>query len=128
MTIIDPIKLREELDQFYGTQEYTRWSPLFRSIVLTDGAKYLADQANVYWFMDLIASHQINPKVRCEYFQVWKFIRQDEGALIICEDGNDNEIVRQVLKYADFPFDNFSIWAIEGGPQNTRVILLPSEY
>jgi hypothetical protein len=128
MTKIDPIKLQSDLDQFHGTQEYTRWSPLFRSLVLTDGAKYLAEKAGAFWFMDLIASHQSNPKVKTEYFQVWKFIRQGEGALIVCEDGNYNKITQQEVEYSDFPLDNFALWAIEGGPQNTRVIMLPSEH
>ena len=38
-----------------------RWSPLFRQMVLTDGAKFVADNGGAhgaYWLMDAIASHQ----------------------------------------------------------------------
>ena len=34
---------QSELDQFTGTKGYTRWSPLFRRMVLTDGTKFVAD-------------------------------------------------------------------------------------
>ena len=49
------------LDQFIGTEGYTRWSPLFRRMVLTDGAKFVADNGGrngAYWLVDAIASHQ----------------------------------------------------------------------
>ena len=46
---------------FSGTEEYHRYSPLFRRMLLTDGAKYVADNGGghgAYWLMDAIASHQ----------------------------------------------------------------------
>ena len=44
-----------ELDQFTGTEGYIRWSPLFRRMVLTDGAKFVADNGGAhgaYWLVD----------------------------------------------------------------------------
>lgn len=42
------------LTEFTGTERYYRIS---RKHLLTDGTKFLADQAQCYWMMDAIASH-----------------------------------------------------------------------
>ena len=57
--------LLAELAQFTGTQTYTR---ITRRHLLTDGARYLADQAECYWLMDAVASHldEIGRKFRRE--------------------------------------------------------------
>ena len=39
---------------FTGTQQYYQ---LNRHVVLTDGTRYLADEAGAYWLMDAIASY-----------------------------------------------------------------------
>lgn len=49
----------EVLDTFTGTGSYYNYSPIFRNVVLTDGAKYVADHGGkhgAYWLMDAIAS------------------------------------------------------------------------
>ena len=43
-----------QLTQFIGTQRYYRIS---RRYLLTDGTKYLAENAEYFWVMDAIASH-----------------------------------------------------------------------
>ena len=43
-----------QLNQFIGTEKYYRIS---RRHLLTDGTKYLAEQAACFWLMDAIASH-----------------------------------------------------------------------
>ena len=57
-----PLKDKQsQLAQFSGTDGYIRWSPLFPRMVLTDGAKFVADNggtSGAYWLMDAIASHQ----------------------------------------------------------------------
>ncbi len=50
-------QIKSDLKQFIGSITYTRFSPLFPNVVLTDGAKYLADECGAYWLMDMIASH-----------------------------------------------------------------------
>lgn len=114
--------LKNSLAQFSGTENYHRWSALFK-YVLTDGAKFLADEAKAYWFMDLIASHQGYAKVRNEPFQVWALtVGNDKTAMAICDDGNENELSRQFVPYTDFPLSEVKVYFIDG------VILLPSEY
>jgi hypothetical protein len=37
---------------------------------MTESGVFLAKTANAFWLTDLIASHQLNPRVRAEEFQV----------------------------------------------------------
>ena len=118
------------LAQFIGSEEFVRYSPmLFKRTILTDGAVYLAEQAGAYWLMDIISSHQSNPKVRGEAFQTWKLQPYKNGAIAVCEDGNKNVVVTQKIPYTDFPFINgeeFKLFATDNGQY--LIIMLPSEY
>lgn len=114
---------------FTGSEEFIRYSPLFRKTLLTDGANYVAAAAGAYWLMDIISSHQ--PRLRNQPFQVWKLIpnKTTSGAKAVCEDGNSNQLITQKLPYTDFPFINgeeFILWAADNGQGIT--IMLPSEY
>jgi hypothetical protein len=58
---------------------------------------------------------------------VWKleYIDKEEGdeAVLICEDGNKNEITRQEISYTDFPLSEGIKFFLDSG-----VLMLPSEY
>jgi hypothetical protein len=43
-----------QLSYFTGTERYYR---ITRKHLLTDGTKYLAEEAECFWMMDAIASH-----------------------------------------------------------------------
>lgn len=120
---------RDNLSQFVGSQKFTRWSPLFQNHVLTEGALYVAENAGAYWLMDLIASYQGERKFKEEDFQVWEIhVDLEKGkAVVICTDGNDNEIQRQLIPSTDFPVEKFSLWA-ERNDFGGVTILLPSEH
>src|SRR4051812_32551772 len=47
----------ENLEQFSGTENYYRFT-FDSDVLLTDGAKYVADNASAYWLMEAIASYQ----------------------------------------------------------------------
>ena len=124
---ISPADLKLELAQFSGSDTFTRWSILFRNSVLTEGVAYLAEQAQCYWLMDLIASHQTSRKVRAEGFQTWNLSKVNNKWTAIADDGNGNVIAKQVLDYSDFPLDSIKLFAVQnelGG----ITIMLPGEY
>ena len=79
------------LSQFTGSEHWYRHG-LVRSILFTDGAKYVADAAGAYWLLDEIALAQCFVKaVAAEEFQVWKLtVKPDNAATLTCEDGNTN--------------------------------------
>jgi hypothetical protein len=121
-----------DLNRFTGTEAYYRWSALYPNFVLTDGAKYVAEEGKAYWLMDVIASWQAEPKVNKERFQVW-ILTVDDGARaeVVAEDGNGHVLALQMIGYTDFPLQQIKLYAsYRGWHQDDRymVILLPSEY
>lgn len=120
-------EIREALPNFYGTQEWHIWSVLYRNFLLTDGAKYLADSADAYWLMDLIASYQPRLQAIGETFQTWTLtVFANNSAKVTCDDGNGHTLVTQKMDYTTFPLEEIKLFAI--GTMQELVILLPSEY
>lgn len=126
-----PKLTQADLDQFIGTSCYYRY--LF-GLKLTDGVKYLADNAGggAYWLLDIIASYQTSKKVRGEGFQLWELklvekskdphINNQPAVVTMKSDSDRPNIVRQTIMHTDFPLESVKLYLIDG------VILLPSEY
>ena len=111
-----------QLNQFIGTEKYYRIS---RRHLLTDGTKYLAEEAECFWMMDAIASHLC--EIGTEDWFVSVRVQVTEGrAVMIYEDGNDREHARQEIPYTDFPLNSITLYAC--WDQENWVIMLPSEY
>jgi hypothetical protein len=129
--------LERDLTHFYGTDGYCRWSILFPDMVLTDGAKFLAERAGAYWLMDAIASHQKSARRRNEAmqdFQVWT-LTVDESRRAILAGSHDSggghkgaPTIRQVIEYTDFPLAEQKLYVAPLGDGRHSVIMLPSEY
>ena len=112
------------LPQFYGTENYYQWSPIFRNFLLTDGAKYIAEACDAYWLVDLFASHL--PSYKDEGFAVLYLKVKDGKAVAQIEDGNGKVLAKQKIDYTNFPLDQIVLYC---SPQDdTFVVLLPSEY
>ena len=90
-----------DLNNFTGTENWHKFG--LTPILATDGAKYVADHAGAYWLLDEIALAQHNKKIKAEEFQVWKLAVNDHKAVLTCEDGNDNVVMRKRIEYTDFP-------------------------
>lgn len=122
------------LAQYTGTEQYHRWSILFRNMVLTDGAMYVAKNGGshgAFWLMDAIASHQ--PAARkhqalCE-IQFWKLrVNADRSCTLECRADSDKPVlIKQDIEYTDFDRDEIELWVQPGG-EGYWVIMLPSEY
>ena len=114
------------LPNFYGSENYYALSPLFRNFVMTDGARYLAENAGAFWLMDAVASHL--GSYRDEDFVVAKFLRAkaSNGWILRLEDGNDEVLADQLIGYSDFPLDEITLYVEYDG--TNHVILLPSEH
>lgn len=130
-----------DLNQFTGTEEYHKFSILFRRHVLTDGVKHVAEKCGAFWMMDAICSY--HPKVMknqmLQEMQIWKFkkTKGSSGILTCWKDTGPGEkpLITQKIDYTNF-FDKFdgdeiSFYVIPGETiedGNLWVILLPSEY
>jgi hypothetical protein len=112
-----------ELSRFTGSEHWYRHG-LVRSIVFTDGAKYIADQAGAYWLLDEIAlAQRFDKKVGAQEFQVWKLaVNADDTAVLTCEDGNGNTVFSKAIEFTDFPRDGVELWF------ENNTIYLPSEH
>jgi wobble nucleotide-excising tRNase len=114
------LNVNDQLYQFSGTQAY-HTSPTVPH-QYTDGVQYLAQTFNCYWLLRLIGfqSNQIDA-----YLQVWKLKRcqsEDDEFVLICEDGNRNQLYQVEILYSDFKGDEVTLYLIN------EILLVPSEY
>lgn len=116
--------LTQELAHFTGTPAYYR---LYPTVVLTDGTKYLADQASCYWLMDVYASHLLTAiDGELEPFTCLNLVKDNDSALIQIDDGNGVILAEQHVEFTDFPLEAIKLFAC--WTDDYWVILLPSEY
>ena len=112
-----------ELKQFTGSEHWYRHA-INRSILYTDGAKYVAEAGGAYWLLDEIALIQpYEKRVSKEAFQVWTLsVNPDHTATLKCEDGNGHTVFEKEIEYTDFPLSSITLWV------TNNTIFLPSEY
>jgi hypothetical protein len=114
------------LPNFYGTEHWTRYSPmLFPKVLLTDGAAYIAQSCDAYWLMDMISSHL--PSVKDGWCVAMLGQFGDKWEFKLIDDVPANRIwAKQTIEATDFPLDSIKFYAQSDGEH--WVIMLPSEY
>lgn len=112
-----------ELAQFSGTDNYYR----YHSLLLTDGAFYLAERAECFWLMDVIWSHAIEKRwYGNEDFITCKLTVQDSVGEVVFDDGNGKVLVTQHIPFTDFPLNTIQVFIVRG--DRNLVVMLPGEY
>lgn len=114
-------ELLSNLSQFIGAEKYYR---ITHRHLLTDGTKYLAEQAECFWLMTAIASHL--PKQFHEYFAVVNLTVKNSTAQLTLDDGNGNVFAQQFIEYTDFSISELKLYCAFDGEY--WVIMLTSEY
>lgn len=117
-------EILNEMGYFIGTESYHRLSPW---LVLTDGAKWLAESAECFWLFDIVSS--IVPmmrKVKESFLHVKLTVQDDNSAVVLVDDGNGGALYKQNIEYTDFPLKSFSFFVSDGGEY--YVAMLKSEY
>ncbi|MBD2278859.1 DUF6876 family protein [Aphanizomenon flos-aquae] len=134
--MISPEELQQSLKHFTSTDNYYRH---LLSICHTDGIQYLAQEAQCYWLIDVIASHQTKKLLADQMlkdFQLWLLVVGDSHefikpkphhqAVVTCwGDTPDPEItpyIRQDIEFTDFPLPEIKLFLVQG------VLMLPGEY
>jgi hypothetical protein len=114
---------RAELRKFTGSETWYRHG-LVRSVLFTDGAKYVAESCGAYWLLDEIAFAQKGePAVAAEAFQFWKLaVKPDQTGTLTCEDGNGHAVFTKALEFTDFPAEGVGLYFVSG------TTMAPSEY
>lgn len=120
-----------DLNQFTGTEQYHKASILY-DLNLTDGIKYLCDNASCYWLIDIIGSVQHKPLIKQNSsFIVWEIKRVGKGFIVKAySDYNSkdepynkaNTLYTQKGEYADFVLNELQFY------QCGNVVMLKSEY
>ena len=101
-------EIYEELPNFYGSYNFTRWSILTKS-VLTDGALYIAESAQAYWLFDAIESHV--RRLKLDMTQSILHVQEDNTATLDIDDMDGNIVASQLIQYTDFPLKEIKIWS-----------------
>jgi hypothetical protein len=116
--------LKDALKQFTGTTAYYK---LFPRLLLTDGAKFLADNAESYWLFDVFASYLLTAiDGDQEPFTCLVLTKESDSALIQITDGNARLLAEQHIEFTDFALDTIKLYGCWDG--SYWVVLLPSEY
>lgn len=118
MMAFDPTALA----QLTGTERRYR---LNRRCLITDGAKYLADETGAYWLLDAAASYLLELGTT-DWFVLVRLVVSDSAALLTLEDGNGNVRASQQIPYTDFPLPEQVLYACWDGEH--WVLMLPGEY
>ena len=118
-------EILHNLAQCTGTEAYHRWSPLFPKTVLTDGVKWLAENAECFWLMDVIGSVQQMPKIKAEAFLTATYNKK--AGKVVISDGDRDTLYGQEVSSPTFPLEEIMLFVCEG-EEGIRVIMLPSEY
>jgi hypothetical protein len=116
-------EIQDNLPYYYGSEERHKFSILYPKVLLTDGAKYIADSCQAYWLFDVIASYLSKVK---DVFYVAKLVVNGKTATFTLDDGNKNILVTQNIEFTDFPLEGISLYVMLDGTNWT--ICLPSEY
>ena len=134
MAMMNAETLLQNLQHFCGSEQYYKH---WLGLCYTDGIKYLAENAQCFWLIDAIASHQptANKNQRLREFQLWflhvgnahEFIKPKAGnaAVLTCwEDtpkAESKPVIIQQIPFTDFPLKEIKLYLKE------KILLLPDE-
>lgn len=109
------------LDNFMGSEHFYR---IYPNVIITEGVKFLCEQAQCFWLVDAIFSYQTIKNVAKEPFQVIDLTvdLENQTGLIVVTDGNGVELTRQELEYTDFLLSKIRLYYTD------QTVLLPREY
>jgi hypothetical protein len=123
-------EINANLAQCCGTEDYHKhWLGFF----YTDGVKFLSDNAEAHWLLDIIGSYQ--PKCRKDNMlrdmQFWTLkVNADKTATLTCERDSGDVAFRKEIPFTYFPLAEVKIWVELGsvdGENACYVAMLPSE-
>lgn len=124
-----------DLKQFTGDLDrYRHW--LNGRVLYTPGIKFLIEQADAFWLLDIIATHfgtkqmvqAMARDARLKDMQFWRLDVQPNGSATVsaCADSGEEPFLTHHLSYTDFPLEYVDIWAGYDGLNWT--LYLPSEH
>ena len=115
---------KADLAQFTG---YGDWHShrLVEGVFYSEGARYVAENADAYWLLDEIAFAQVHEDVAdwLDPSQIWKLkVLPERTVLLSCFNWRDKLVFEKRIYSVDFPLPEFTLSFIDSE------IMLPSEY
>lgn len=123
---MDKDQLLDELRHFYGTEAYHRTNP---GLLVTDGVKFLADNARCYWLPGMVWSYLPRLRKSRDTFFVVRYAGTpgESGLFSITDDVPANQTyATQVVEYSGFPLDEIVLYL--SATEEEFVLMLRSEY
>jgi len=108
----------------YGTVDYHYLGLLAKpcNMVATDGIKWLCDDLDCYWIIDLIAP--ITQKLNDFFYVVYIIPNSEGGFYLILDDGNNN-----IVSFSQYAFTDLEVnLKLYLARSEHWVLMLPSEY
>lgn len=121
--MINENELLTNLKNFTGCDQLAR---LTRTVLLTEGARYLAESAECFWLFDVYASHLMAVESDKDWFTCLKISRTNRTAMVLIEDGNGRVLAKQKIECTDFPLQAYTLYGCWAG--EFWVLMLPNEY
>ena len=119
---------QSHLNQFSGSCNYHRYG---RCLLLTDGVRYLIEQCQCHWLVDVVISYQ--PQLMrdsiLQHIQFWKLEKTgDSTGVVRCLRDTNDIAITQELDYTSFfkYFADDKVWLYFIPKEG--VLMLPSEY
>lgn len=120
-------KLRENLQQFYGSQDMFEL-PITKTR-FTDGVHYLAMEAQCFWLITdaSVFAKSLMDRSRFITIDFKRLSKEEQGekgceAIISYGDGNENILETHRYNVTDFPLDELRLYFVN------NTLMLPSEY
>jgi hypothetical protein len=113
-------QLRADLGAFIGTENWHR-HPINRSMLLTDGVVYFADQAGAWWFIDIIATEVMRFHTLKPFLSIALDVLAG-AADIVVGDGDGVNLFKRHIHFTDAPDGLWRFYLTD------NVLLLPGEY
>jgi hypothetical protein len=114
---------RQDLSRFARNDIYytfPNWN-----IRYTEGVKFIAEEADADWLVDVIGSYQskVSKIESCRERQIWTLTVEDHKGKLVCRaDDGKPPVVEHRVDFTEFPLSQLTLWVEDG------VVLLPSEH
>lgn len=116
-----------DLANYYSTLGYLRHRilPVGPGLLLTDGAKYVAEKAGAWWLMDRVLLGAPEWLLEGDGFCIIELLVKDSKGKLIVENGDGGLLHDEDIKYTDFPEPGIRFFLQDG---SEPVLMLQSEY
>jgi hypothetical protein len=114
-------ELERSLGYFTGTETWYKLSPF--PVTMTEGVKFVADNAECYWLFTDTAVAALDLESKGKDAMFWTLTVNDDGSADLKGEYDSGVVLyRQHYTRTDFPMKKFRFWFKD------HVFLLPSEY